>query len=253
MTADEPAAPRSLHASMIEAAQKIGPVAKNLQNADSHYNARSIDQILDSVHGPLADAGLVLTTEVLERQTETRGKMNYTALLVRYTFHGEDGNQLASTVWAEATDAADKSIPKVMSAALKVLLIQVFTIPVNGDQADADAHTNDAVRTNDAPVEATREQLDMLGALLAEFQERSGGEKYPAAWVAEGYWPLPRMRREGCTVAAFEACAQITRTSIEAFDEVQAAQTAAPEGPEACPECKVVAPDHAAECSMAQF
>jgi hypothetical protein len=244
--------PRSLHQSMVEAARAIGPVEKNLRNEDTPYNARGIDQILDAVHEPLAEAGIVLTVDVLERETDTRGRMNYTALLVRYAFHGEDGEEFSSTVWAEATDAADKSLPKAMSAALKVLLIQTFTIPVNGPEGDADSHTNEAT-PNVAPTSATAEQLDELAGLLAEFQSRSDGAKYPAVWAAEGYWPLPRMRKEGCSVEAFEACARITRESIAAFDDVAEARAAGDPATDVCGSCGLVAPDHAAGCAEDTF
>lgn len=188
--------PRSLHESMAAAASRIGAVAKNLRNADSHYNARSIDDILDAVHGPLCEAGIVLTFDTLERETSTRGKMNYVALRVAYTFHGEDGQSLTTTVWGEATDAADKAGNKALSAALKMALIQTFTIPVNGDQGDADSSTN-AGTPDEPPPPVPDDWTDAILSRLAQI--RGDRSAYPKEWIAAELPSVETIGKAGLT------------------------------------------------------
>lgn len=217
---------RTLHASMLAASTAIGAVAKNLRNVESMYAARSIDDILDAVHGPLADAGVVLTVEVIDRQTEIRGRMNYVAYLVRFTFHGEDGTQMATTVWGEGADVADKAGNKALSAALKMALIQTFTIPVNGEAADADTTT---------PAGATPlADPDRVGLLLAQLKTAHDrtGKAYPPRWRASGLSSIPWIRDHGMTNAEVEVAEQILADYAAALDAASPETAPPPASPD---------------------
>lgn len=224
--------PRTLHESMAAAASRIGAVAKNLRNADSHYNARSIDDILDAVHGPLCEAGIVLTFDTLERETSTRGKMNYVALRVAYTFHGEDGQSLTTTVWGEATDAADKAGNKALSAALKMALIQTFTIPVNGDQGDADHRTDEAIPEPAVPDDWTDAVIRRLDTI------RAGRASYPREWIEARLPSVESMIESGLTEPQHTLAREVLdaveariAAGVEGAAEAAATEPSTPESP----------------------
>ena len=180
MTATATAPAKTIVELMASAALVIGAVSKNLRNEQAGYAARSIDDILDAVHTPLATLGIVVIPRVVSRVTEQRqsrggGALYYVALEVEYTFHGPDGDSLAVVVWGEAMDSSDKASNKAMSAALKMALIQSFSIPVVGQDGDADRHTHEAVNEPQAVVH----QIDELGARLELIWLEVGRRAYP--------------------------------------------------------------------------
>jgi len=133
---------RTVQEAMVQAAQAVGAVAKNLRNKESGYSARSIDDVLNAVHAPLTEAGLVLVPHVIAAEYATvevgtkRTPMREATLRVRYRFIGPAGDHLDVVTVGEALDSADKATNKALSAALKMALIQAFTIPIAGEDAD---------------------------------------------------------------------------------------------------------------------
>lgn len=122
---------------------KIG-IAKSGINSQQGFNFRGIDQIYAALSPVLSSHGLMCLPRVLSRTSETRqtsaGKnIYYVFVSVEYDIVATDGSKHTVCVTAEAMDSADKATNKALSAAFKYMALQVFCIPVEGqDDADAD-------------------------------------------------------------------------------------------------------------------
>jgi hypothetical protein len=121
----------------------IGAIGKNKRNEAQKFDFRGIDDVLNALHGPLCEHGLVIMPTVLEREGETRqtgsgGSMNVVHLTVEFKFIGPAGDHLSAVVVSEAQDSGDKATNKAMSAAYKYMALQVFCIPTK-DMEEQDA------------------------------------------------------------------------------------------------------------------
>lgn len=235
-----PAPPLPIHQALAVVSRAVVAVGKDARNEQAGYAARSIDGVLDMIHGPLADAGVVLiptiTDHVItERPTRSGGVQYHVTLWAEFTFYGPAGDHLTIRYPGEATDSGDKATTKALSQALKAALIQTFTIPVNGD--DPDTHEPEpSVPMADRPaIEALAERLGVLWA-------RIGRTAYPNAWKALRIPPVPYMREHGVSVTLVgqanaildDVMAGLTAPDapVEASDE-----PATPAQPGTCPEC----------------
>jgi hypothetical protein len=93
---------------------------------------------------------------------------------VAYTFYASDGSSIRAVVVGEASDSADKSSNKAMSAALKYALLQIFCVPTESD--DADAYTHEAAPRRQAQPQPSRPQavpnaMSVHDKLLAEVKD----------------------------------------------------------------------------------
>ena len=135
----------------VQAALCKEGIAKDRRNSQQGYNFRGIDDIYNTLSGLLADNGLCILPEVLERTqveriTQKGGALFYTTVKVKYTIvSAVDGSQFVTATYGEAMDSADKSTNKAMSAAYKYMCLQVFCIPTEGDN-DADQTTPDMIK-----------------------------------------------------------------------------------------------------------
>ena len=124
---------------------EVGSVRKAEQNTHQHFNFRGIDTVVNAVSPALREFGVVVVPEVIESHYGSvevgnkRTLMGHARLLVRYTFHGPDGDSLTTTVAAEAMDSGDKATAKAMSVAFRTALLQALCLPT--DEADPDAET----------------------------------------------------------------------------------------------------------------
>jgi hypothetical protein len=226
----EPTAPpkATIFEALAAAALEVDHVGKHVQNADQGYMARGIDHVLDAVHGPLARAGVVMTFEVLdrdvtERMTKSRNVIYHVVLRIAYTFHGPDGSSITVTAYGEALDSTDKATGKAMSAALKVVLIQVLTIPVNGE--DADERTHDLAPTDDeprVPDEWVAELVDRMAAIA----ERVGRKAYPREWQDARLGMLDNYVARGMTETEYAAGRAALDACEARLDAKAAADTA---------------------------
>jgi len=124
-------------------------VSKDRSNQQQGYKFRGIDDCLNALAPVLAEHGVIIYPEVLEREQVERaakhgGALFYTTVKVKYTFAADDGSSFQVVTYGEAMDSADKATNKAMSAAYKYAVIQTFCIPTEGDN-DADAHTHEVV------------------------------------------------------------------------------------------------------------
>jgi hypothetical protein len=118
------------------------------------FQFRGIDDAMDAVGHAMRDVGLVLSTEVLDRETTLtpvtqQGTDNgqkwertvvwaTSVVTMRYTFTDpEDGSTHVFEMVGEGRDSSDKSTSKATSMACKYGLFQALMIPVTGlDDAD---------------------------------------------------------------------------------------------------------------------
>lgn len=126
--------------------QTVGAIGKGRRNTQQGYQFRGIDDVYNAMQGPLAEHGVFVVPSVTDRIREERptrdgkGTLFYTTLTVRHTFYAPDGSSIEAVTVGEAMDSGDKSSNKAMSAAMKYALIEVFSIPTEGDN-DTENHT----------------------------------------------------------------------------------------------------------------
>lgn len=137
---------------MIEIMRAVEAIKKEKVNKQGEgFKYRGIDDVMNSLHQAFADAGVFITTEVLERTEKERQSRSGSALFyitskIRFTFHAEDGSSISSTVCGTAMDSGDKADNKCLSIGLKYALLQAFLIPTE-DMAEPDAQTHEVRAT----------------------------------------------------------------------------------------------------------
>ena len=162
-----PATPPTIHAAMAEVMRAVGPVAKNLRNVQSGYAARSIDDVMDALHGPMSEAGVFVVptvedAELIEVEVgKNRTRSRQATLTIAFTFYGPAGDSISARTVAEALDTGDKAVNKALSAGLKYVLLQTFLVPLTGDDADAASYERSSAEPEDDPLldKAQRENL----------------------------------------------------------------------------------------------
>jgi hypothetical protein len=171
---------------MGHVAREIGTVAKNLKNVEAGYAARSIDDVLDKIHDPLANAGIFLAPKVLRANFRdvfvgrNQTRMREATLRIRWRFYGPRGDYVDAVTQGEALDTGDKAVNKAQSAALKYALLHVFTVPISSGDREADETSPErATEQPDQFVGMTEEQLDTIVELARTYKEQGG---QPGRW-----------------------------------------------------------------------
>lgn len=134
----------TVYEALAQVMRAVSPIAKLGRNSAQNFNFRGIDQVYDALHGPLADAGVLIVPEILsiersEVATKAGGTMNHVMATIRYHFVGPDGDEVVAVVAGEAADAGDKAVSKAMSMAFKYAAFQVFSIPLGEKDADEES------------------------------------------------------------------------------------------------------------------
>lgn len=137
--------PKNIYQTLNAVMNDITAIKKSQKNVSQNFNFRGIDQFMNELHYPMVKHGLIAIPTFLSSTTTPCQSKNGAAQLrvtqtIKYTFYALDGSFLESIIEAEAIDTADKASTKVMSSALKYLLMQVFMVPTE-DMEDVDAHS----------------------------------------------------------------------------------------------------------------
>lgn len=136
----------SVHSALVQVSKAVGAIGKDRRNTQQNYQFRGVDDVMDALHKPLADAGVIIVPEVIHQEWGTwtygndRREGVTCVLTIRYHVFGPDGDRLepAPVFVGEARDTGDKAANKAMSTAYKYMAFQLFCIPVSGqDEADA--------------------------------------------------------------------------------------------------------------------
>lgn len=140
--------PKKIHAALIAAMREAAQegVGKDKKNAQQGFAYRSIDGTLNVMGSALSRAGVFILPEYLEhalteRTSKSGGGMLHAVVRARFAFVADDGSSVtAGPFIGEAMDSGDKALGKAQTYALKVALFQVFCIPVEGQDPDANTH-----------------------------------------------------------------------------------------------------------------
>ena len=127
-----------------EEISKVG-IAKDKRNDVQKFNFRGIDDVQNAISPLLAKHKLVIlprviSRDVIERLAKSGGALFFVTVEVEFDLVSAiDGSRHSVKTFGEAQDSGDKATNKALSAAYKYMAIQVFCIPVEGqDDADAD-------------------------------------------------------------------------------------------------------------------
>lgn len=127
---------------------KVG-IGKNRKNTQQGFNFRGIDDVYDALARQLSEHKLTIIPQVVDRQvterpTQRGGTIFFTVVTVDYKLvSAVDGSKDSARIIGEAMDSADKSTNKAMSAAYKYLAFQLFSIPIEGHDADEEHHESE--------------------------------------------------------------------------------------------------------------
>ena len=159
----------------VQAALAKTGIQKNQQNQQQRYNFRGIDDIYNALGPKLAEFGVcimptVLDREVVEVATQRGGRMNHVTLKVQLDFiSSEDGSCKSIEVYGESMDSGDKATNKAMSAAYKTACFQVFCIPTESQDNDADFQTHEIVQNQPQQQNQNQNQSQAAGHNREEY------------------------------------------------------------------------------------
>lgn len=184
---------------LARVSRDVGVIAKDQQvtSGPARYNFRGIDDVLDAIHGPMAEHGVEFIPSgftVIDNTvgvTKSGGSQQHLLGVVHYTIVGPAGDSIPAAVLAEAQDTSDKAASKLMSMAYKYLAFQVLSIPVRGalEESDRDSSPRDM----SGPSITTEELFTRLEAMAGETGKTL--EELTGRWrTANGDLSIEQMR-----------------------------------------------------------
>lgn len=161
-----------VHERFVQALAQVSAVSKDKKNTFHNYSYRGIDDVMNALHGVLADVGLFYTPRLVaarydEWATKKGDRQQVATLDYEFVFYAEDGTSLTvGPVVGQAADTDDKAPMKALSQAAKYALLQAFCIPTEDvDDPDAASPVSDAGGRTE-PDEAHQALLNSLNVLL---------------------------------------------------------------------------------------
>ena len=157
-----------IYGKIAEAMSMIGAIGKDSKNAQQGFNYRGIDAVYNALSPVMTKLGLFICPEILEQRREERTTksgtvLNYSVLTIKYTVYAQDGSNVSCTVIGEGMDSGDKASNKAMSVAMKYAMFQLFFIPTEAVDPDAEVHTDVLPKKQTKPAKpATVEQAQTL-------------------------------------------------------------------------------------------
>lgn len=206
-TTDEGLVLMNVHQAICAVSQNIDFIIKGQRNKMQGFDFRGIDDIYNTLHPLMANAGLFTVPTVLdikreERTTAKGGLLIYSVLTVKYTVYGPDGSGVETVVIGEAMDSGDKATNKAMSAAHKYALLQIFTVPTlpgSIDDADGDGPPNAAARyITDEQAVTIRDHIEALNIDEPKYLEVLGAQsvdEIPASNLKQAMHLIERKRK----------------------------------------------------------
>lgn len=189
----------SVHEALAAVSRDVGSIAKDQQvtSGPARFNFRGIDDVLDAIHGPMAEhrvefipAGFTLLDNTVG-VTKSGSAQQHLLGIVHYKIVGPAGDSIDAAVLAESQDTSDKAASKLMSMAYKYLAFQVLSIPVRGALEESDRDSSE--RGTQGPQMTTEELVARLDGMAAE--TGTSLEGITARWrAANGDMTLDQMR-----------------------------------------------------------
>lgn len=161
--------------------------------AKGNYKYRGIDDIVDAVAMPMAEAGLCIfqrTVEhrIVEHKSKDQNVLFYCYVECEFDFvAAADGSIHTARFVGESFDSGDKSTGKAETYAFRNCLAKTFVIPVNGAEADSDKHESPPVM----PRERRREEPPRAPAASAPAQPAQN--KPLPTKTSKNYQPHPEV------------------------------------------------------------
>jgi hypothetical protein len=138
--------PGNVIEALAQVSSRIGVIAKDkTTKATGNYKYRGIDAVLNALHGPLHEAGVVIVPRVGKAEMVERGNQSEAQMLIEYRIYGPGGpgDYIDTSVFATGLDSGDKATGKAMSYAYKSMAFQLFCIPTD---ASVDNEAENVVR-----------------------------------------------------------------------------------------------------------
>jgi len=126
--------------------EDAGVVKKGERNQHQNFSFRGIDAVTNAVSPALRKHGVIVVPHVIDYQHETvtvgstAKSMASVRVLVRYTFHADDGSFIETVVPGESFDSGDKATAKAMSIAFRIALLQTLCLPTDETDPDHDTY-----------------------------------------------------------------------------------------------------------------
>jgi len=175
-----------IYSAMLGILRDVEAIGKDIRNQQQGFNYRSIDAVMNELHGLFAKHGVFCIASAIESATTERTnnkgtQMRFTVSKVTYSFIAEDGSTVESQMIGCGMDSGDKSESKSVAIALKYALTTAFCIPTE-EQKDPDAESHELAPddrySDDAITKKERQRLKDQG-LDPELAEPAYTEKKP--------------------------------------------------------------------------
>lgn len=162
-----------VHQSMAEVIKAVSYIAKK-RSQGVNYEFRGIDDVMNHLHGPLAQNHLFLSPRVLDdwqvnlipgTPTKDGQARSQTQALFRICVdvYADDGSMVTlGPGLAQSHDYGDKAVYQAQQNAIKYLLLEAFAIPTA--ELDMDAVTPDPIAVDDL----LQRQLNQIKADVLE-------------------------------------------------------------------------------------
>jgi hypothetical protein len=153
-----------------KAMKMVGAIGKESKNAQQGFMYRGIDAVYNALNPVMAELGLFICPEIIEQRREERTTKNgtvltYSILTMKYTVYAPDGSNVSCTVIGEGMDSGDKASNKAMSVAMKYAMFQLFFIPTEAVDPDAEVHTDVLPKgRNEKPVKPAEKPAEVKTA-----------------------------------------------------------------------------------------
>lgn len=142
----------TIHCALAAVMDDVKAVAKGDRNTQQNFSFRGIDAVVNAVGPALRKHGVIVVPEVVDHQYgeilvgqgNNRRPIAHVMVKVRYTFHGPAGDCIAAVTLGEAMDSGDKAVPKAMSVAFRVALLQALALPTDEKDPDEDVYERSA-------------------------------------------------------------------------------------------------------------
>lgn len=185
-----------VYSAWTAALEQVRAVPKGDVNQGEGFKYRSIDAVMNAVHGALAAHGLAIIPEAAaQTRTEVQSRRGAAGahLVMDVTFRviHASGESFTAQVTGEATDYQGRCTSKAYTMALKTFLLQALCIPLVGE--DPDGEQVDEVAPGEDPRITCRRLIDEWAAThgadpaaVRAAYFRAGGTADPArlaAWL----------------------------------------------------------------------
>lgn len=148
---------------------RVLPKGEKFNGGGTSYSFRGVDSTINAVGPLLRRYGIVgpvpNVTEVIYETVpvgKDRNPTGFARVKVRYEFYGPQGDVLACSVPGEAMDRGDKAIPKAMSVALRIALLQTLCLPTESEDPDSVSYDRSMIEQARPADEARSELLAMI-------------------------------------------------------------------------------------------